>query len=540
MAVYKITSLNYMTAGSNRAFVNVDTVLNYELYHPVVLLRNEEQYIDPTIVSAYWEFSGVSEDWSRISVFLSSLGDLDRIGRDWSSLSDSVSAMVLSGISETPLSTLFSDIVTEQRDGKWFKTEYLSREFKVGNGNTHEKNAMAASPWSKDVILNEQQRYYGELSDGHHMYVRLYPPGSDHATIQRIYDFNKKHQRYNRTFVLDTDLASRAFAPDFDGMDSSQNIMKTGSEEIVYPMYDMIDVHVKSAYQNQASSLKTYDAVNVDRKREDVYLPQLQKDPIGFCQLQNDAYMLTEATSREQGMLESSLKTSRMNKDVGRTYTVQIKSGNAKTYLYSRRSDGVIDVQGMPQSNLAGIEYNNITQFPQSEIRVGYSQGNEYGYTIRGKNALDSQYDMNVKLEDNRLSAFKCRDYAGIGQFSGNQLYFKFYDGVEYNGISAGSNIQVNRTDSADIFSVVPYQKIECALINKYTSANTHKTRFFSVKMLNTELGQYENVDTQSSKEDLQKKLYGQIMQDIRGAVREIVENLQPAHTQLYRVMFDG
>ena len=42
MAVYKITSLNYMTAGSNRAFVNVDTVLNYELYHPVVLLRNEE------------------------------------------------------------------------------------------------------------------------------------------------------------------------------------------------------------------------------------------------------------------------------------------------------------------------------------------------------------------------------------------------------------------------------------------------------------------------------------------------------------------
>jgi len=36
------------------------------------------------------------------------------------------------------------------------------------------------------------------------------------------------------------------------------------------------------------------------------------------------------------------------------------------------------------------------------------------------------------------------------------------------------------------------------------------------------------------------KKLYGKIMQDIRGAVREIVENLKPVHTQLYKVMFDG
>ena len=145
---------------------------------------------------------------------------------------------------------------------------------------------------------------------------------------------------------------------------------------------------------------------------------------------------------------------------------------------------------------------------------------------IRGKNALDSRYNMNIELDGDRLSALYCRDYAGIGQFSGNQLYFKFYDGVTYSGVSAGSTVQVNRTEPASVSSVVPYQKIECAYINKYASANAHKTRFFSVKVLNTELGQYDNAETASSREDLQKQLYGQIMQDIRGAVREIVENL--------------
>jgi len=56
MAIYKIASLNYMTAGSNRVFLNMDTMLDYELYKPVVLLRNEEPYISAAAVSAYGEF----------------------------------------------------------------------------------------------------------------------------------------------------------------------------------------------------------------------------------------------------------------------------------------------------------------------------------------------------------------------------------------------------------------------------------------------------------------------------------------------------
>lgn len=165
--------------------------------------------------------------------------------------------------------------------------------------------------------------------------------------------------------------------------------------------------------------------------------------------------MLTEATVQEPGMLESSLHLQRLSRDVARTYTVQIKSNEVKTYLYGKKkvsvSDGkgkisevdVIDVESLPQSNLAGIRYNNITEFPQNDIQVGYSEGNEYGNMVRGKNAMDSKYNMSLRLKGRDISACGCRDYAGIGQFSGNQLYFKFYDNITYDGISSEDGVSL-------------------------------------------------------------------------------------------------
>ena len=38
-------------------------------------------------------------------------------------------------MASTPLSVLCSDIVTEQRDGKWLKTEFLAKEFRYGSAN---------------------------------------------------------------------------------------------------------------------------------------------------------------------------------------------------------------------------------------------------------------------------------------------------------------------------------------------------------------------------------------------------------------------
>lgn len=443
---------------------------------------------------------------------MSGIGDLGYIEGHWSDVKDQVSAAVLEGMvrdmAGTPLSALCSDIVTEQRDGIWLKTDFLAREFKspAPTIGQYASNAVAALSSSEGVLLNERQRYYSELSDGHRQYIRLYPYGTDERSVAAIEDFNRRRMHVNRTFVLDLDLANRRSQDGYDGVDSGLNVMgvvpsaDAGSAvDVVYPMYDMVDVHVKAADRTGESRLKSFDAA-VTKKREDIYLPQLTTDPIGCCQVQSNAYMLTEATALEPGTLESSLLLRRHDRDVAKSYTVQIKSEGVRTYVY-RIADGVADIESLPQANLAGIEYNNLTEFPQNDIKVGYSQGNEYGYIVRGKNAMDSKYNMSLSADGTAVSAFGCRDYAGVGQFSGNQLYFKFFDGVAYSGLSAGSEARLSRDDSSQ-FPVVPYQKIECAYINKYASANLHKTRFFSIKMLNTELNQFEGVDERDMSSD--------------------------------------
>jgi hypothetical protein len=90
-------------------------------------------------------------------------------------------------MTSTPLSVLCSDIVTEQKDGNWLKTEYLTKEFKQG---TSDNNAIAAIPNSKNILLNEEQKYYNELLDGNRKFIKLYSNGSDFNTITKIENFN--------------------------------------------------------------------------------------------------------------------------------------------------------------------------------------------------------------------------------------------------------------------------------------------------------------------------------------------------------------
>jgi hypothetical protein len=59
MAIYKITSLNYITAGNNRTFINMDTVLDYELCKPNYILRNEEPYLSSNSVSSYYDVNNI-------------------------------------------------------------------------------------------------------------------------------------------------------------------------------------------------------------------------------------------------------------------------------------------------------------------------------------------------------------------------------------------------------------------------------------------------------------------------------------------------
>lgn len=88
------------------------------------------------------------------------------------------------------------------------------------------------------------------------------------------------------------------------------NLDKSNTEPInrideMLPMYDMKDVCVREKCQITNNRLKTY--------RENVYLPNLTQNPVGFCQtpFNKDTYMLTEATRYRPSYLYSNVGDSR-------------------------------------------------------------------------------------------------------------------------------------------------------------------------------------------------------------------------------------
>jgi hypothetical protein len=157
MAIYKITSLNYITAGNNRLFLNMDTILDYELCKPVYILRNENPYIAENAVDLYTNIDNISENWNYLSDILSSFKTLENITDNWGSLSDAVSSTILDDMinkmKESPLSVLCSDIVTEQKTGNWLKTDFLAKE---SNDENIDANAVSLISSSSDILLNEQ------------------------------------------------------------------------------------------------------------------------------------------------------------------------------------------------------------------------------------------------------------------------------------------------------------------------------------------------------------------------------------------------
>jgi len=94
------------------------------------------------------------------------------------------------------------------------------------------------------------------------------------------------------------------------GTESTQekNLFSNSIKQYV-PIYDIIDVKVKSADDVNFRN----SSVNAEDTYVNVYLPQMNKNPIGFCQYNSgqlaNTMMLTEPMSYEPFMFESSLKT---------------------------------------------------------------------------------------------------------------------------------------------------------------------------------------------------------------------------------------
>lgn len=544
MAKYNITDLNYIAVGANRCFINMDIQLGYQVYDYLHLLCAE------TETSGYETF----DDYSN-------------------------------GIS----SALCVDIGTEQGEGYWYPANYIKKAATTsGRTKKNIDGALSKENYYEQVILNERQSEFIETDPSSKRYIRLYLSCCTIEMKQKIAQFNKAREKVNCTYVADIDnfgnnknnltgVSDQTYADD-----NGQTAARTSKYKNIY---DIIDVTIQTQHVHDSINSFLHDT----DYRHEMYLPQLQSMPLGFCQSQddenyrNDALILTQGTNLEVMKLKTDLLRHRGEK-TSQLYDTAIENDNFKTYTYQIYSEWQPNQSNTsrftPKRNYLGVKRSYIADMPVDSTNIQASKATDRALYDNGeiycnrlhtsKSTYDSMYTMNM----DSLDALKeARKYCEINTCAGKP-YLKFYDYINYNvqGQTSSYNDVTNMptvssnciTDNQFDQYTVPYQKIEFLLPADYNYTALHKSNAFNVNILSTNIEKVEdslnesyesleqrwqNADTKQEKEQIEDMIDNNsavrdklsiLKFEITNAVRQIAEHISPANTQLVDVKFGG
>ena len=518
MAKYNITDLNYIAVGANKCFINMDTQLGYQIYDYIHLLCAENQ------TSGY------------------ETTDDKRNGN---------------------LSVLSVDIGTEQGEGYCQYTDYIQKA---------DDEVLSKEKYYEQIVLNEKQPTFVETDPTSKKYIRLYLSCCTIEMKNKIDEFNRTREHINCTYIADI----RNSKNDKNNLtvvnEDSSNVYQAKCKNL----YDIVDVTLQTIHVHETKNLFLHDTDH----RHEMYLPQLTKQPVGFCQTQtdneyfNDAIMLTHGMNSEVQMLKTSFAEDR-RKFEDTLYNTSIQHGRMRAYTYRTYDEwsetNFNQDKFIPRRDYVGIAKPYIVDMPVESTRFeskctdvnDYSTGEMYFSRLHvGKSMYDALYSVNMTS----LSQMSCaRQYCGIETCAGRP-YLKFYDNINYNA-------QTDVTDNKDITEIltlsanssgnskydhmtVPYQKIEYLYPADYNYSELHKANAYNVTILNTGIDKVESqieeaedklakLDTNSqqryedqSKLDEAKSKLATLKFEITNAVRQIAKHIAPANTQLVDVKF--
>lgn len=321
--------------------------------------------------------------------------------------------------------------------------------------------------------------------------------------------------------------------------------------------YDMTqNIIVHNLYNINKTKIKT-TAKNKLYEYHDIYVPYISTDFINICQHKSNAYGLTYEYDKNPTTL-SLLYNNTNAFDV--TYHAVLSADQIHTFLYPKPDDiltqcstytdvidnsldlsnAIISTIFSTKRDLLGITHNYIVELPESKTFIDYTKGYVLGDTIVAKNHLNYAYSMST---DSLFNLSGCREYCNIDS-CGNQLYMTYRDNIDYESNYSGtvsyySNDGDNYNKDIDVLTMTkkrrPYNYQHVEVIESWNRFDGginagHKSSMFSIKLIDTGL----NESTIS--EDVKAKL----RQNVKNSIRSIIENIIPAHTQLFEIYFDG
>jgi hypothetical protein len=312
--------------------------------------------------------------------------------------------------------------------------------------------------------------------------------------------------------------------------------LKLSDGTIIHALYDIKDTCIKSTIKKVRSSDSSYDGNSDDYL--DIYAPVLESDILGFCQLGDYAYCMTDKTKVGPTMQSTNLLDQRKltpTDDInGTKYNFKLSEKTLNTYLYDQPSieHSTISDYFIPKTNLKNLKYNYIIEVPQTNIvNNDYSAGDILGDIFICKNEFDYSYSMDMPDSDT-LSV--SRKYLGLGT-CGDRIYLKFIDNVDYSTSEVDDNsaeiINKQMYDSSKTRNY-PFQKVESLdSINRFKSATAHKSNMYSLKIKNTGI---ESLNDDSNPK--LKALYNKIKMDMDNSIRDIAKKVCPVNTELFNI----
>lgn len=507
MAKYNVTSLNYLAVGQNRAIVNMDMQLEYQLYDKIHFLSAESNSIG-------------------YKTYLDKRTD-----------------------SKSQLSC--HDIGVENGNGYYYPTNYIARAT---------SKPFSTEMSSTQLVLNERQDHFIETNASSKPYIRLFLSCCTEEMTRKIEQFNINRFTPNCTMIAIENGALE---------DGKKNALTSRVDNlIVHGLYDIRDVSLKKLGTKQRKNTAIADTdihhdIYVPQMKS---MPlgfcqtSMQND------FQNDAIVLTKPTKLDPCIFKSNLDSTRDNDIPVNDYAMSLQSKQAKTYVYGPLDfSKAVQDNFSPKVNYATLSRSYIVDMPVSRKSSvasdipSYDDGVSYFRRLLiSKSALDSQYSMSMQ----HLSSLdNCREYIEVKSCAG-MPYLKFYDNV--NCIGNRTDEQLMETSSLADLDVElsgigsdyhDFQKIEYMYPLDYHAATKHKSNLYSIVISETGIEDIEDKleeaktsgksyiqleNGQKSDMITTSKQLDQLKFEIMAAVREIAVRVAPANTQLFDIKFQS
>lgn len=240
---------------------------------------------------------------------------------------------------------------------------------------------------------------------------------------------------------------------------------------IIHPIYDIKDICVKSTTTGQMNS------------GLGMYAPSINKNPIGFTQKNDTAYVLSRGDTSGQVFQKTNLRQKRRQSAgtvTDENYSVQLSETNKSVFNYGSNLKSGLQESFMTENDMLGIEHSVVLEIPQSKDFADYESGDIYGDLVFTKSSYDSQYSTDMPLSTRIDNA---REYCGIGECGGT-IYLKYYDRNSYDAVSKYNDVEIDRFNTGKTSTGYPYQKIEAFdFINRFNHQALHKSNLFSIQI---------------------------------------------------------